>query len=89
MFLLHDYFIKTNSQAERPISTGELKVLPLLHLPPINLVVFQGPSYAAEAALGALILGKAWRLDAFSAYPFQTWLHGSYPWQDSRNTRGS
>ena len=31
-------------QAERPISTGQLRTLRLLHLPPINLVVFEGYS---------------------------------------------
>jgi hypothetical protein len=31
-------------QARRPISTGQLSALPRVHLPPINLVVFQGPS---------------------------------------------
>ncbi len=32
------------SQAERPISTGQLKVLLPLHFPPINLVVYKGSS---------------------------------------------
>ncbi len=29
-------------QASRPISTGKLKLLPTLHIPPINVVVFHG-----------------------------------------------
>ena len=35
-----------------------------------------------------LILRLASHLDAFSAYPFQTWLPSHYPWQDNWNTRG-
>ena len=31
-------------QASRPISTGQLSVLPHLHIRPINLVVFEGSS---------------------------------------------
>ena len=31
-------------QAERPISTGKLRPLQVVHLRPINLVVFEGPS---------------------------------------------
>ena len=30
------------SQASRPISTGELKVLPLVHIRPINHVIYMG-----------------------------------------------
>ncbi len=33
------------------ISTGQLNTSLCLHLPPIDLVVFQGPSIAAEAAI--------------------------------------
>jgi hypothetical protein len=41
-----------------------------LHIPPINLVVFQGP-YSLEG-MGELISRWASRLDAFSGYPVQT-----------------
>ena len=54
-----------NDQASRPISTGKLKALLPLHIPPINLVVFQGSLVLAE---GDLILWRASRLDAFSVY---------------------
>jgi hypothetical protein len=47
------------------ISTGELNTLLHLHRQPINVVVFHDPQ-------GELILGRAWRLDAFSAYPVRT-----------------
>ena len=53
----------------RPISKYQLNTLLCLHLIPIYLVVFKG-SYL----LGYLILRGASRLDAFSVYPFRTWL---------------
>jgi len=34
--------LKEGGQADRPISTGKLNMLPCLHRQPINLVVFQG-----------------------------------------------
>ena len=71
----------------RPISTGQLKTLPSLHLRPINLVVSQG-SYRT-GSVGNLILGWAWRLDAFSAYPLRTWLPSLCPWRDNWYTSGA
>ena len=74
-------------QASRLISTGRLNTLPCLHLQPIEQVVSlfpSGPSWGR----GCLILRRASRLDAFSGYPFRTWLPGSCPWQDNRHTRG-
>ena len=56
----------------RTISTGHLNMLPCVQLPPINLVVYKGP-YSLKA-MGNLILRTASRLDAFSVYPFRTWL---------------
>ena len=53
----------------RPISICQLHTLRRFHPKPINLVIFKG-SYI----LGNLILRGASRLDAFSAYPFHTWL---------------
>jgi len=40
------------------------------HFRPINPVVYWGP-YLVDP-VGAIILGRASRLDAFSGYPFQT-----------------
>ena len=48
----------------------QLNTLLHLHLRPINLVVFKGPSASEEE--GDLILEGASRLDAFSGYPFRT-----------------
>ena len=58
----------------RPISTCQLHTLLHFHLMPIYLVLSKG-SYL----LGYLILRGASRLDAFSVYPFRTWLlcHGT------------
>src|SRR3970282_2788315 len=55
----------------RLISTGQLKVFLLLHLRPIYLV-FSKVSYSFR--MGNLFLRWVSRLDAFSVYPFQTWL---------------
>ena len=60
----------------RPISNSQLNVLLHLHLCPIYLVVFKGSYYLR---MGYLILRGASRLDAFSVYPFQTWLPGHAP----------
>lgn len=57
----------------RPISNNQLHALLHFHLCPIHLVVFKG-SYCFR--MGYLILRGASRLDAFSVYPFQTWLLG-------------
>ena len=54
-----------SNQAYRAISTSQLKALPLLHLWPIDVVVFHGPQ-------GDLVLKGASRLDAFSGYPVRT-----------------
>ena len=60
----------------RPISISQLHTLLHFHLWPIYLVVFKG-SYRFR--MGYLILRGASRLDAFSVYPFPTWLPGYAP----------
>ena len=59
-----------------PISNSQLRVLPHFHLCPIYLVVFKGVYFFR---MGYLILRGASRLDAFSVYPFPTWLPGREP----------
>ena len=54
----------------RPISTGQLHVLPHFHFRPINPLIWRGP-YQVDP-VGDLILKRASRLDAFSGYPFRT-----------------
>ena len=39
--------------------------------------------------MGELVLRMAWRLDAFSAYPFRAWLPGGAADRDNRNTIGT
>ena len=52
-------------------------MLPCLHLRPIKQLVSLRPYLLFE--VGDLILGWASRLDAFSAYPLQTWLLSGAP----------
>ncbi len=58
-------------QASRAISTGQLNASLHFHIPPINVVVFNGPSGIFKIQ-GDLILREASRLDAFSGYPVHT-----------------
>ena len=57
----------------RPISSSQLHALQHFHPCPIYLVVFKGVYFFR---MGHLILRGASRLDAFSVYPFRTWLPG-------------
>src|SRR5690554_7568486 len=43
----------------------------------------------SACAEGWVILGQASRLDAFSGYPFRTWLPSTCRWRDNWYTRGS
>ena len=61
-----------NGQAARPISTAKLNALLRLHLLPINQVIYLGSYSRPEGGKRSLILGRASRLYAFSAYHFQT-----------------
>ena len=61
-----------DGQANRLFSTGSLSTLPCLHVRPIDVVVYDEPQ-------GCYVLGLASRLDAFSAYPYRTWLPGNAP----------
>ena len=54
-----------------PISNSQLHALLHFHPCPIYLVVFKGVYFFR---MGHLILRGASRLDAFSVYPFRTWL---------------
>ncbi len=76
-------------QAARLISTSQLKPSRVLHLRPINQVVYLESSSWYCYQEGDLILGWASHLDAFSAYPFRTWLPSICSWWNSWDTRGS
>ncbi len=67
----HVLLCKTCRSSPRPISIGQLNMLPCLHLRPINHVVYMG-SY--PLLVGYLIFGRVSRLDAFSVYLIRTWL---------------
>ena len=54
---------------DRAIRTAQLRSLPSFHLRPIDVMVYHGP-------WGDLVLRLVSRLDAFSGYPFRTWLPG-------------
>ena len=74
-------------QASRMISNGRLNASPRLHRRPIDQLVWLVPS-VESSSMGHLILGRASRLDAFSGYPFRTWLPCECRWRDNRYTRG-
>src|SRR5215213_1879142 len=59
------------------ISTAQLNALLRVHLRPIQRVVC--PRSYPVNPVGSLILRPASRLDAFSAYPFRSWLLGTAP----------
>ena len=63
--MISNLIITGSNQAYRAISTGQLNMLPCLHLRPIDVVVFHGSQ-------GHLVLRGAFRLDAFSGYPLRS-----------------
>jgi hypothetical protein len=73
-------------QASRAISTARLKRSRALHLPPINLVVSQGPSGALR--LGSVHLGEGFPLRCIQRLSPRDIANRRCPWQDSRDTRG-
>ena len=77
---------KEGRSSPRPISTGALHALRRFQGPPINVVLYHGP-YPLNAVRG-LILRRASRLDAFSAYPYRTSATRRCRWHDNRYTGG-
>src|SRR5204863_3803696 len=73
-------------QASRAISTARLKRSRALHLPPINLVISQGPSGALR--LGSVHLGEGFPLRCIQRLSPRDIANRRCPWQDSRDTRG-
>ena len=57
--------LDADAQADRAISTGQLRGLPRFHLRPIDVVVYHG-------SRRDLVLRRVSRLDAFSGYPVRT-----------------
>src|SRR3989442_15713479 len=73
-------------QASRAISTARLKRSRALHLPPINLVLSQGPSGALR--LGGVHLGGGFPLRFLQRVFPPDLANRRCPSQDSRGTRG-
>ena len=71
MLTFKNHFNQACWSSPHPISSSQLHTLPYFHPCPINLVVFKG---VYSFRMGYLILRGASRLDAFSVYPFRTWL---------------
>ena len=71
LHIIKQHFLEPFWSSPRPISNSQLRTLLPFHPCPIYLVVFKG-SYFFR--MRDLILRGASRLDAFSVYPFQTWL---------------
>ena len=77
---------ENRGQAARPISTGQLNASPRLHLRPINLVIFQGPSGGLLPGRSHLQAGFALRcLQRLSLPDIAT---ERCSWRNSSHTRG-
>src|SRR5215207_10369970 len=74
--------LEKNGQAERPISTGQLNTLLCVHLPPINLVVYEGPS-------GRPHLGGGFPLRCFQRLSLPHMATERCRWRDNSYTRGA
>ena len=77
---------KLYGQASRSISTGQLNASLRLHLQPINLVVYQGPSALAG---GRSYLGACFLLICFQQLSRPNVATQRCPWRDNWYTRGS
>src|SRR3989475_7226656 len=73
-------------QAARAISTARLKRLRALHLPPINVVVFHGPSGVLRPR--SVDLGTGFPLRCFQRLSLPDIANRRCHWRDSRDTSG-
>src|SRR6266851_8416008 len=78
---------KFYGQAERAISTGKLHALLRFNFPPINQVVFLGPSYPFW--VGRSHLRACFPLICIQRLSQPNFATQPCPWQDNWNTRGS
>src|SRR5919108_1291589 len=69
-------------QAGGPISTGQLNTLPCVHLPPIHLVISEGPS-------GRPHLGRGFPLRCFQRLSRPHMATERCRWRDNSDTRGA
>jgi hypothetical protein len=73
-------------QASRAISTARLRRLPVLHLPPINVLVSNGPS--GDLRPGSTRLGRCFPLRCFQRFSRPDIATRRCHGHDSRYTRG-
>ena len=78
--------LSKTGQASRLISTGRLKPLQALHLPPIDVVVSDDPYWLAP---GIPHLGVCFALRGFQRLSRPNIATRQCPWQNNRYTRGS
>ena len=86
VFLLGGAGASWTDQASWAISTARLRRLPALHLPPINVLVSNGPSEVLRP--GSARLGGGFPLRCFQRFSRPDLATRRCPWQDSRYTRG-
>lgn len=77
---------KGASQAARAISTARLRRLPALHLPPIDVLVSNGPTESLRS--GSARLGEGFALRCFQRFSRPDVATRRCPGQNSRYTRG-
>ncbi len=68
-------------QVKRPISTGQLRTSLLLHIQPINVVIYHGPSGRTHLEVGFSLI-------CFQRLSFPDLATERCPWQDNSYTRG-
>jgi len=73
-------------QASRAISTARLSTLRCLHLPPIDVLVSNGPSESLRS--GSARLGGGFPLRCFQRFSRPDVATRRCRWRDSRHTRG-
>jgi hypothetical protein len=78
--------VRGRDQATRAISTARLKCLHTLHLPPINVVVYHGPSGTLRSR--SVHLGAGFPLRCFQRLSLPDIATRRCHWRDSRNTSG-
>ena len=77
--------VKFYGQAERAISNGQLQRLPALHIRPIDVVIFHGPSYLT---VGKSHLGEGFALICLQRLSRPDFATQLCPWWDNWITRG-
>ena len=77
---------RRTDQASRAISTARLRMLPCLHLRPIDVLISNGAYESFRS--GKIRLGGGFPLRCFQRFSRPNVATRRYPWQNSRYTRG-